>query len=74
MRLDRAIDLYLGDLARQGKSKKTLFTYETGSSVVRPARRLSSLPTLRRDGERLPAHLDIWRDRRRVRVITRGRY
>ena len=27
MRLDRAIDLYLGDLARQGKSKRTLTTY-----------------------------------------------
>jgi site-specific recombinase XerD len=27
MRLDKAIDLYLGDLARQGKSKKTLRTY-----------------------------------------------
>jgi site-specific recombinase XerD len=27
VRLDRAIDLYLGDLARQGKSTRTLTTY-----------------------------------------------
>jgi integrase len=27
VRLDKAIDLYLGDLARQGKSKRTLITY-----------------------------------------------
>jgi integrase len=63
MRLDRAIDLYIADLARKGKAKDTLRTYESrllpmcgDKSVVEP-----------RDASEITAndcrlYLDRWRD------------
>lgn len=63
MRLDRAIDAYLGDLARQGKSKKTLFTYANRLMPLCGPKQLHDAPdTCELTPARCRAHLDIWRD------------
>ncbi|HVU77357.1 MAG TPA: tyrosine-type recombinase/integrase [Gaiellaceae bacterium] len=63
MRLDRAIDRYLGDLARQGKSNRTLKTYAfrlmplCGAKEVAEVRDVRAVTT-----NECRAYLDNWRD------------
>jgi integrase len=63
LRLDRAIDLYLGDLARQGKSKRTLFTYRNRLTPLCGPKQVVEPPdvTLLTAND-CRAHLDTWRD------------
>ena len=63
MRLDRAIDLYLGDLARQGKSKKTLFTYGNRLMPLCGPKAIVEPPDVAAlTANDCRAHLDRWRD------------
>jgi integrase len=63
MRLDRAIDRYLGDLARQGKSRRTLTTYGVRLMPLCGPRAVVE-PRDVRDvtADDLRAYLDTWRD------------
>ena len=63
MRLDRAIDVYLGDLARQGKARPTLRTYGSRLMPLCGARDVVE-PRDVRDvtADDLRVYLDTWRD------------
>jgi integrase len=63
VRLDRAIDLYLGDLARQGKSRRTLRTYGVRLMPLCGAKEVIE-PRDVRDvtADDLRTYLDTWRD------------
>jgi site-specific recombinase XerD len=63
VRLDRAIDLYLGDLARQGKSKRTLFTYRNRLTPLCGPKHVAEPPDVTAlTANDCRAHLDTWRD------------
>jgi integrase len=63
VRLDRAIDLYLGDLARQGKSKHTLFTYRNRLTPLCGPKSVVEPPdTSALTANDCRTHLDTWRD------------
>jgi integrase len=63
VRLDKAIDLYLGDLARQGKSRRTLQTYGIRLMPLCGPKKVVE-PGDVRDviTDDLRAYLDTWRD------------
>jgi integrase len=63
LRLDRAIDRYVGDLARQGKSARTLDDYRRKLTLLCGPKEITDPPdvtTVSSDDCR--AHLDRWRD------------
>jgi len=63
VRLDRAIDLYLGDLARQGKSPKTLGTYSVRLMPLCGPKQLVEPPDARDvTTDHCRVYLDNWRD------------
>jgi len=63
VRLDRAIDLYLGDLARQGRSRRTLRTYELRLMPLCGARDVAEPRDVRVvTTDECRAYLDRWRD------------
>jgi len=63
MRLDKAIDLYLGDLARQGKSKRTLHTYSFRLMPLCGPREVAEPGDVRDlTTDDLRTYLDTWRD------------
>jgi integrase len=63
VRIDRAIDLYLGDLARQGKSKRTLLTYGIRlMPLCGPKEVVEPRDVCDVTADDLRAFLDTWRD------------